>query len=192
VDRTLAVAVAGCGTTNVAGVFERHVSPRVLTLTGSNAGGRWGPTGAYSVLYLGRPTESVIVEAYRHLVEDSEGMTAAQVGPRRLLTVAVDLTNVLDLRIADHRAAVNLSESDLRTDPGHYARCQRIGQVAHQLGLHGIIAPAATGLGETLAVFELHLPADEQPTLVSQDVWSELPADPRTPRLVSEQLEDRF
>jgi hypothetical protein len=65
-DRNLAVAVAGCGSIDVSGIFFRHVSKTVRELTGSNSGGRWGQPGAYSVLYLGRPPESVIVEAYRH------------------------------------------------------------------------------------------------------------------------------
>jgi hypothetical protein len=58
------------------------------------------------------------------------------------------------------------------------------GEVAHQLRLHGIIAPAATGLGETLALFEQHLPADEMPALVADELWDVLPADPRRLRLV--------
>jgi RES domain len=98
VDRNLAVAVASCGTVDVSGVFFRHVSPRVRELTGSASGGRWGTPAAYSVLYLGRPRDSVTVEAYRHLVDDVEGMTGDNVGPRRLLTVEVALTTVLDLR----------------------------------------------------------------------------------------------
>jgi hypothetical protein len=135
-------------------------------------------------LYLGRPTDSVVVEAYRHLVDDVDGMRPELVGPRRLLTVEVHLTNVLDLRATANRAALNLVDKDLRSPPGDYARCQRIGRVAHQLGIHGIIAPAATGLGETLAVFELHLPLDEQPTLQAEEEWAHPPPDPRNLRVV--------
>jgi hypothetical protein len=183
-DRSLVVAVAGCGTTAIDGMFQRHVSPTVRTLTGSNAGGRWGPAGGYSVLYLGRPTDSVVVEAYRHLVDDVDGMRPELVGPRRLLTVEVHLTNVLDLRVAVNRAVLNLADRDLQSPPGDYARCQRIGRVAHQLGTHGIIAPAATDLGETLAVLELHLPPHEQPTLQAEEDWPHLPPDPRVLRVV--------
>lgn len=183
-DRNLAVAVASCGSVDVSGIFERHVSPSVRPLTGSSSGGRWGAPGAYSVLYLGRPTESVVVEAHRHLVDDIEGMTGEMVGPRRLLTVEVALTTVLDLRVEGNRAAVGLSSEDLMSPVGEHARCQRIGQAAHQLGLHGIIAPAATGLGETLAVFELHLPPEEQPALLTEEEWLHLPDDPRRLRIV--------
>lgn len=183
-DRNLAVAVAGCGTARVAGTFYRHVSLQVRDLTGSAAGGRWGTPGAYSVLYLGRPTESVVVEAYRHLVDDVEGMRPELVAPRRLLTVEVALSNVLDLRMVENQTALGLTQDHLLTPVGEYARCRRIGRVAHQLGMHGLIAPAATGLGETLAIFELHLPVDEQPRLVNEERWPSLPPDPRELRVV--------
>jgi hypothetical protein len=181
-DRNLAVAVANCGTVEVSGTFYRHVSTRVRSLTGTTAGGRWGSPRAYSVLYLGRPPDSVIVEAYRHLVDVVEGMRPELVAPRRLLTVEVNLTSVLDLRVPTNQTTVGLDFEDLLTPPGEHARCQRIGRVAHQLGLHGIIAPAATRLGETLAIFEFHLPPEEQPLLIQEEVWSHLPPDPRALR----------
>lgn len=181
-DRNLAVTVAACGTVDVVGTFERHVSPTIRPLSGSSAGGRWGREGAFSVLYLGRPTDSVVVEAYRHLVDDVEGLTGDMVGPRHLLTIEVSLTAVLDLRVPENQDAVGLSIADLCSPVGDYARCQRIGQVAHQLNLHGVIAPAASMLGETLAIFELHLTAAEQPRLLSQDEWVRLPPDPRVLR----------
>lgn len=50
------------------------------------------------MLYVGRPTASVTIEAYRHLVDDVEGMTADKVGPRTLWTCQIAVSNVLDLR----------------------------------------------------------------------------------------------
>lgn len=47
---------------------------------------------------------------------------------------------------------------------------------------HGILAPAATGVGETLALFERRLPAEEQPELIDIATWDGLPADPRPER----------
>ncbi len=135
-----------------------------------------GPAGRLLVLYLGRPRESVVGEAYRHLVDDVEGMTGDLVGPRRLFTCEVQVTKVLDLREPDSRNAVGLDLDDLS---GPYAPCQRIGQAAHQLELHGVIAPAATRLGVTLALFERHLPESELPRLVHQEAWASLPPDPR-------------
>jgi hypothetical protein len=67
-----------------------------------------------------------------------------------------------------------------------YEPCQRVARVANQLELHGIIAPAATGFGETLALFERHLPAAELPQVVEVIPWNSLPDDPRRLRLVEE------
>lgn len=183
-DRNVAVAVASVVPVALQGTFERHCSPKVRSLAGSAGGGRWGPPGAYSVLYLGRPTDSVIVEAYRHLVDDVDGMTGAMVGPRRLYTCEVDVTKILDLREAEHRLAVSLSMDDLLSDTGVYAPCWRVARAAHQLKLHGIIAPAATVRGDTLALFEKNLPEAELPVISHEETWENLPADPRRLRLI--------
>lgn len=175
----LAVAVSRATLSAVDGVFQRHSSPRVTTLTGSPAGGRWGPPGAFPVLYLARPTASVTIEAYRHLVDDVEGMTGDRVGPRTLWTCQIRVTNLLDLRRASSRAAVSLTLDDLCGPVDEYEKCQHVAQAAYQLQLHGIIAPAAGGQGETLALFEHHLPANELPVVVRRETWAQLPADPR-------------
>lgn len=180
--RDIAAAVSRTGTTTVAGRFQRHVSPRQEPLCGSRAGGRWGPEGAYPVLYLGRPTDSVIVEAYRHLVETVEGMQPQMVGPRHLVTCEIKITSVVDLRDGASCDAVGLTITDLCSEVGDYGTCHRIGEAAHELGLHGIIAPAAGGFGETLAVFEDRLPESEQPLLVEERTWDSLPTDPRAKR----------
>jgi len=96
------------------------------------------------------------------------------VGPRRFFTVDVDATNLLDLRVSEHRDAVALDLYALR---GPWEPCQRVGLAAHQLGLHGIIAPAATRLGLTLALFEHNLPAEQWPTIAVQSEWAHLPPD---------------
>lgn len=178
-DRSLAVAVSSAATTNVTGVFQRHASPRQRTLTGSASGGRWGPEGAFPVIYLARPTASVVIEAYRHLVEPVEGMRPELVGPRHLISCEVEVSNVLDLRAKENREVVGLSILDMTSDVGDYEACHRVAQAAHQLELHGIIAPAATGTGETLALFERRLPAVEQPVLLDTLTWEGLPPDPR-------------
>jgi RES domain-containing protein len=182
VARDIAAAVSRAGTATVAGRFQRHVSPRQEPLRGSRAGGRWGPEGAYPVLYLGRPTDSVIIEAYRHLVEPVEGMQPHMVGPRRLVMCEVEITSVLDLRESATRDVVGLTIADLRSEIGDYGACHHIGEAAHDLRLHGIIAPAAGGFGETLAVFEDRLPESEQPPLVEERTWDSLPTDPRAKR----------
>jgi len=130
-----------------------------------------------------------VVEAYRHLVDPfaDDGMTGKMVASRRLLICEVALTNVLDLRSRTAQVAVGLTEDDLTSPISEYEPCQEVGRVAHQLGLHGVLAPAATGLGETLALFEQHLPATELPILVEEEIWDGLPDDPRRLRLVSDE-----
>jgi len=178
-DRSIAVAVSSATTTTASGVFQRHASPKQRPLSGSASGGRWGAENTYPVLFLARPTDSVIVEAYRHLVEPTDGMRPELVEPRRLVTCEVEVTNILDLRDASNREKVGLSILDMTSDVDDYGPCHRVAQAAHQLELHGILAPAATGVGETLAIFERRLPAEEQPELIDVITWSGLPADPR-------------
>lgn len=151
---------------------------------------RWrplGPTRRILGLYLGRPRPSVVIEAYRHLVDPFDGMTGDMVQPRRLLLVEVGVSDVLDLRDPAAAASVGLSEADLLSPVGEYEPCWQIARAAHQLGLHGIVAPAATGLGETFAIFEEHLSPNELPRLVGEELWEMLPADPRRLRAVKDE-----
>lgn len=181
----LAVAVSRADVSTVKGQFQRHTSPRVTTLTGSPYGGRWGPPQAFPVLYLGRPVASVTVEAYRHLVDGTEGMTGDKVAQRTLWTVNVDVSDVLDLREASSLIATGLTPTDLQSDVDDYQRCQDVALTAHQLGLRGIITPSAWGHGgETLALFTDQLTLHEMPTVIDQQVWAQLPADPRRLRSV--------
>jgi hypothetical protein len=185
--RDLLVAIAEIEPVRVQGRFERHVSLRWNELIGSAAGGRWGASRAFEVLYLGRPRESVVVEAYRHLVDDElddAGGLAASVVERRLLTCQVNIGNILDLRDVAVQKAVGLSVGDLRSPVGDWGRCQAVGAAAHQLGLAGVLAPAATALGETLALFTEKVPASQWPEIVAREIWHGLPADPRKLRAV--------
>ena len=95
-------------------------------------------------------------------------------------------SKILDLRSETAQHVVGLSDAALRSDVDEYAPCRRICQAAHQLSLHGVIAPAATRLGDTLALFDEQLSADELPTLVSSEIWPHLPADPRRLRLADD------
>jgi hypothetical protein len=111
-------------------------------------------------------------------------MTPEMVAPRRLLVCKVAVTEILDLRGEASLERVGLSIDSLMSEIGDDSVMSGVGRVAHQLGLHGIIAPSATGVGETLALFEQHLPADELPELIDSEVWDVLPADPRRLRLL--------
>lgn len=179
IDRTLLNAVAALPTTVVEGDFFRHASKRERAPEGSPAGGRWGPVGGYPVIYLGRPEVSVVGEAYRHIVDAVEGMRPELVAARHLMRCELRVTNVVDLTDPAVLQSLALDPEDLRSEIGDYERCIRVGQAAHQLGFHGILAPSATALGETLALFAKHLPEHEHPVVAERRVWEGLPADPR-------------
>lgn len=183
----LLAAIADLEPVSLNGTFQRHTSLRWNETRASASGGRWGAPGAFEVLYLGRPPDSVVIEAYRHLVDDdldSPSDLAASVLERRVLTCEVEVDEVLDLRGPDARHAVALSDAQLHSEVGDYGPCQAIGAAAHQLGLTGVLAPAATRFGETLALFPLNLPIEQWPRVVARDIWRGLPADPRRLRLV--------
>jgi len=174
------------------GHWQRHVASAYAreALEGRSGHGRWGTRGGFPVLYLGRPRDSVVVEAYRHLVdpiEDPDARTSlvAQIRPRVLVTASVRVTNLLDLRSVAARIVVGLADADLSspTDDGEaYRRCQEVARIAHDLGRHGVVAPAATGLGETLALFTDVIPAAERPVRIAEadEHWTTFPEDPRS------------
>lgn len=187
--RLLLAAVADLEPVEVIGSFERHCSLRWDSLQASAAGGRWGQRGAFEVLYLGRPRDSVVVEAYRHLVEDeldAPDDLAASVLERRVVTCDVSVDNILDLRPVAAQQRVGLTDEALRSEVGEYSACQAIGAAAHQLRMNGVLAPSASGLGDTLALFALNLPNARWPTITATDIWHGLPADPRRLRLADD------
>lgn len=192
-----AVRIAELPEASADGEWLRHAPIRrgAEALDGHTRGGRWSVKGGFPALYLGRPEDSIVVEAYRHIVDPVEFDTDVDretflrgLVPRTVVSCTVDIDNLVDLRTALGRAQAGLTPDDLRcatTDVASYARCQVVAQVAHQLRRYGIIAPAATGLGDTLVLFMDLIPAEQRPTRVRDDTWSTWPADPRleSPRL---------
>lgn len=186
--RELIGAIAELEPITVEGVFERHSSLRFEELSASSSGGRWGAPGSYEVLYLGRPRDAVVIEAYRHLVDDeldNAPQLAATVLERRVVGCKISVHNVIDLRPAAAHLAVGLTDTQLRSAVGDYDACQAVGAAVHQLGHAGIVAPSATGIGETLALFPTNLPIDEWPRVIRREIWHGLPPDPRQLRLVN-------
>lgn len=187
-ERDLAIAVARAPIVTVEGIFERHVSSRWVdraVVDGSRAGGRWAAPNSFPVIYLGRPPESVVIEAYRHLVDDIEGMSAERVRGRYVVRAEVRAESVIDLRASATRLSLGLRDGDLFSEVGEYDACQRIGHVAHQLNRHGVLAPAASGVGETLALFVDFLSPSELPARIGKPIaWTSLPPDPRKLRVI--------
>ncbi len=98
----LAAQIAGLPQVEEAGIWQRYVSARHAprALDGHISNRRWGTADGFPVLYLGRPAESVIIEAYRHHVDPvifdtDEDRTAfiASIGPLVVVTCTVDVTH---------------------------------------------------------------------------------------------------
>jgi hypothetical protein len=157
-----AARIAQTPETDESGTWQRHAAARTArhALDGRVGTGRWGTSPGFPVLYLGRPVASVVIAAYRHLFDpvevDDEAARMSLIDnlvPRVLITCDVSVTRLLDLRTAGARAQANLTIQDLLSptnDRDAYKRCQQVAAIAHQLGRHGIITPAATRQGETL------------------------------------------
>lgn len=79
------------------------------------------------------------------------GMTTAMMGPRRLATIRVRLSRVLDLTNLEVRTALDVSEADLTSEDS--ALPEAIGEAAHHLGYEAILGPSAAGPGYALAIF---------------------------------------
>lgn len=189
-DRALTQVVAELPTADVTGRYFRFGSQKRMpqALDGSSAGGRWGPPKAFPVLYLTDEYDSCVIEAYRHTTDPSdEALPKPKLG---LITCDVEVSNILDLTSATARVRIGLDASILHCEPqgpegAAYSACCSVAVAAHQLGRHGILAPAATGRGVTLALFMDLLPSAEQPVRVGPVTqWEELPADPRRLRIV--------
>lgn len=184
-DRSLVERVAQVAPTSRAGIYYRHAAPSRDAFAGGTDG-RWG--ASFPVVYLADSEAGAIVEAYRHLVEELN-LSPDRVRPRDFYTVNEQVTDLLDLTVVSNQQTVGLAEEDFRSPVGDYGACQRVAAAAHQLGRHGIVAPAAHGLGTTLALFRRNLGLAELPKVTSSVTWQHLPPDPRQGRAVLRAVE---
>lgn len=174
--------VAGIAPVTVTGTFYRHAAPNRDPFTGATAG-RWGED--FPVIYLGRPIDSVVIEAYRHLV-DPYDIPRTAVRPRTVYTVTVTTEKILDLTDDANLTRSGLNPADLRSEVDDYQSCWQIAHAAHHAGRHGILAPAATGTGQTLALFADRITDPERPVVIAAALWQVLPPDPRRLRILDD------
>jgi RES domain-containing protein len=177
--RSTVERVAGVRPVAVEGIFYRHAAVNRDAFAGG-LHGRWG--AHFPVIYLGRPEAAPVAEAYRHLVEEA-GIPAHAVQPRVLYTVRVRAQDIVDLTDPANLDQVGLTDDDLTSVVDEYERCQEVAAAAHQLTRHGVLAPAAHGLGETLALFRQRIDHRELPVVEQETIWTQLPPDPREARV---------
>lgn len=164
--------------TPFAGQAFRHLAHDHHPLSGIGArihGGRWNPPDSFSTLYLALDRETTVREFYR--LAERQGRDPEDFLPRRLYRYEIALATLLDLRDPATPTALQLSDSELRSNDA--AKCQQIGESAHHLGLEGILAPSAIGEGVVLAVFFDRLRADSQVRDLDHEPWTAPPLEPR-------------
>jgi RES domain-containing protein len=167
-------AVDSLGSVPFSGLVYRHISPRWTCTSGAGAreaGARRNPPDSFPVIYTALSERTLIAEFYRFAGRSS--LPPANLLPRRLCVLQVDLRVVLDLRSTDALAAVGLTAADLESDD--WSACQQVGDAAHKLEFEGLLAPSATGTGDVLAIFELHLRPQSVVREVDHKLWAELP-----------------
>jgi RES domain-containing protein len=147
------------------GEAYRHQAAAWHPLSGAGArtqGGRWNPPQSFATLYLALDRETVIAEFLR--MAKRSGRAPQDFLPRSLYRYQVELRALVDLRGADAREALELTDSALVSED--LSRCQAVGEAAQYLGREGILAPSAARAGTVLAVFIDRL----QPGSVIRDI----------------------
>lgn len=134
-------------------------------------GGRWNPSHSFAVLYLGTTSDTVVAEFHRLAAQ--QRVAPDRFLPRTLYTYDVDLQNVLDVRVPEHRAALGLDLASIAGDD--LTACQALGEAAFVCGREGIAAPSATGVGSILAVFPERLMPGSAVRDVAAEMWETVP-----------------
>jgi RES domain-containing protein len=147
----------------------RSASPGYSPLSGEGArliGGRWNPPNSFPVLYAASDVGAAAWEVFR--TARRYDLEAAQLLPRILWTIEIQLERVLDFTDAAVRDAAHLpipviTDDDIRL-------CQAYGDAAHYLGIEGILAPSNAGAGSTVAVFINRLGSQSSARVVANEI----------------------
>lgn len=117
-------------------------------LRGSTAQGRWGPDGAFEVLYTSLERDGALAEiGYR--------LTLEPVWPSRLAHELHRIAALADrtLRFADISALQPLGVDPARYESLDYAATQAIAAAAHFLEFDGLLVPSARAPCLNLVIF---------------------------------------
>jgi RES domain-containing protein len=138
------------------GTAYRNQAPGFDPTSGEGArrlGGRFNPPRSFPVVTLCASRPCVVAELM-HLAT-RQGVDVADLLPRELWAIELDLDRVLDLSEAAVRRRLQLDIGDLiRPDHG---LTREIGEAAHDQRLQAIRSPSAAGVDEILAVFTENL-----------------------------------
>jgi RES domain-containing protein len=141
--------------------FSRCVSRKRDPLSTEGArlfGGRFNPVGTSALYLAGSPTLAV-AEA----LQLAEMFSVVSFNPRLLISIDVELSEVLDLTSAKNVGLLGLTETDLLAewrDSSTASATQHIGAQAQDSGVEAILFPSRIELGvSNLCVFRENLRA---------------------------------
>jgi RES domain-containing protein len=159
------------GSVPFSGIVYRHVGRERDCLSGDgarNRGGRWNPPNSFPTLYTAL-TELTAAAEFRRL---AEGQNLDPIGllPRKVCRLRVALSRVVDLRSTDHRTVLGLE----LVQADDLVPFQQTGRAVHQLGLEGLLAPSATGVGEVLIIYQLNLDGESRVEEGGSLTWRKL------------------
>lgn len=112
-------------------------------------GGRFNPPHSFPVLYLCLTRPCIVAELSRQA--ERQSLEIADLLPRELWRMTVDLTKILDLTEEDTLTSLGITTPELVRDEHGFT--QQIGEAAHENRFQAIRSRSATGVGDVLALF---------------------------------------
>ncbi len=112
-------------------------------------GGRFNPRHEFGAVYVSLSRETAVRELRRRA--HRLAVDVADLLPRTMLQLRVNLERVLDLTDPSTATAWGLSAAQLRSDD--LTPCQEVAGAARRNGYEAIRYPAASGTGENVAIF---------------------------------------
>jgi RES domain-containing protein len=128
-------------------------------------GGRFNPQHEFGAVYVSLSRETAVRELRRRA--QRLAIDVADLLPRTMLRLRVDLERVLDLTNPSTATAWGVSAAQLRSDD--LAPCQEVARAARRNGYEAIRYPAASGTGVNVAIFLDRLHAGSTVAVLSAD-----------------------
>lgn len=175
------------------GVVFRVTSPRYRDLhrtaeitRHAESHGRFN-TAEFGAVYVSREPGTACQELRRRLARAGEDLERAH--PRSIFVLDVHLHVVADIRTVKSLAVWGLTVEDVRADD--MERCQEMAVVAARHGYEAVRWNAATGVGESLALYVDHMKSGSQVRIateypLSREMLSELQSGVQVAALIPE------
>ena len=133
-------------------VFLKHQNEILSTQSSLKHGGRYNPRGEFGALYVGENEAVCRAEVSGRIENDFAA-------PQIISKLKISLAKVLDLTKPANLKALNIKKEDLTINrtKGGWDLTHNIARIAYRDGYEAIIAPAVTGKGNSLVIFDKHI-----------------------------------